>query len=63
MWDKNKVTIEFIQYTDQMIHFSVSNGNGEFQIWGTIIYAHNTLDKRRRLWEDINKIAQNVRWP
>src|SRR4051794_29237305 len=60
MWDKTKVCLKGIQYTDQLVLFRVDNASGDFQMWGTAIYAHNTLDKRRILRGDIKKIAQNV---
>src|SRR4051812_9779869 len=31
MWDKTKVCLKSIQYTDQLVHFSVGNVNGDFQ--------------------------------
>ncbi|XP_058782827.1 uncharacterized protein LOC131657446 [Vicia villosa] len=62
-WNPNKVCIKTIKVSDQFIHFSVYKPNGDFHMWGTAIYAHNTLEKRKVLWSDIESLAQISQGP
>ncbi|XP_058726099.1 uncharacterized protein LOC131597415 [Vicia villosa] len=63
MWDNNKVDIKSICSSEQMIHCAVYDKNDNFQHWLTAIYADNKLDRRRKLWKEIEQINSTQQGP
>ncbi|CAK8532803.1 unnamed protein product [Lathyrus sativus] len=63
-WDENKVDIEHVCITDQLIHYKICDNTGNVLNWLTAIYAQNQLDMRRKLWQDIETIhyQQHGQW-
>ncbi|XP_058741780.1 uncharacterized protein LOC131614173 [Vicia villosa] len=62
-WDNNKVDVQFVQSTSQLIHCRVDDAKGVFKYWLTAVYAHNQLDKRKKLWRDIEQIQSSLNGP
>lgn len=42
-WDDNRVEIEHVSSTNQMIHCKVMETNGKFMYWMTARYWHTTF--------------------
>lgn len=55
-WDDSRRHIDCIHSTDQMLHCRVTDAAGVFMFWMTAVYAHNQLNRRKTLWQDIVKI-------
>ncbi|XP_058768747.1 uncharacterized protein LOC131642529 [Vicia villosa] len=58
-WDDNRRHIELIDSTDQFIHCKIRDDKGDFKYWMNVVYAHNQLQLRKKLWQDILKIHSN----
>src|SRR4051812_28475423 len=63
LWNNNKIQVKRICSSDQMIHVGIYSIQGDLQMWCTTIYAHNSLDKRHKLWEDIEQLSYNINAP
>lgn len=59
MWNSKNVDIKRRSSTNQLIHCGVYDVVGNFKHWITYVYTSNRLDKRRMLWQDIEKIHNN----
>lgn len=55
-WDSNKVDVRFVKSTNQLLHCGVFDLIGNFKFWLTAVYASNELDRRKRLWKDVESI-------
>lgn len=53
IWDDSEIKVKYMSYTAQLC--GVYSLNDEFMVWCTVIFALNTLDKRRTFWKDIEK--------
>ncbi|KAF1884105.1 hypothetical protein Lal_00046391 [Lupinus albus] len=63
LWDYTRVNVQSIHSTGQLIHLSVSDVDGTFRNWTTIIYAQNQLEKRKILLRDITTISTTLVGP
>ncbi|CAK8576024.1 unnamed protein product [Lathyrus sativus] len=63
-WDEKKRNMALVESTDQLIHCKINDVNGNFLFWLTAIYAHNQLQCRKELCQDIERInaQQNGPW-
>lgn len=61
--NSTKVEVHLIHSSSQFIHCRVNDSNGMFKYWLTAVYAHNQLDKIRKLWKEIEQIQQNIYGP
>ncbi|XP_058726138.1 uncharacterized protein LOC131597458 [Vicia villosa] len=62
-WDHNKWNLRYVSSSSQHIHCGVYDTHGDFHFWITAIYAHNTLEERRRLWTKLETIHMNQQGP
>lgn len=60
LWQPSVMDIRLVQCSDQYMHCEVLGMDGKFQYWLTIIYAHNQLDCRRKLWQDLIDLSQYI---
>lgn len=61
--DKSRIKVEKILSTDQFIHVGIYSLNGALQNWCTTIYAHNSLNLRRKLWKYLEAIHNGTQGP
>lgn len=45
-----------IHPSDQHIHVGIKSLDGTLQSWCTVVYAHNNINLRKKLWEDLEGI-------
>ncbi|KAL2895084.1 hypothetical protein RDABS01_010993 [Bienertia sinuspersici] len=45
--------VQPLGYSDQMIHMEVQPGSGAPSFYCSFVYAHNTANERRSLWEEL----------
>lgn len=64
LWDNTKVDLRMNNSSSQHIHCEVLSVDGKFLYWLTAVYAHNQLEKRKRLWKRLTDIhtAQTGSW-
>lgn len=62
-WDPNKIDVKCIKITSQLVHCGMFDFVGNFMYWLTAIYAHNELEKRKTLWNDIEAIHRQQQGP
>lgn len=48
-WDDNRINVEYVESTDQLIHYSMVDTTGKFLYWMAAIYAQNQLRVRKQL--------------
>ncbi|XP_058761622.1 uncharacterized protein LOC131635037 [Vicia villosa] len=63
LWDNNKFNIRATCSIEQLVHFGIYNASGDLRMWCTVIYAYNTLEKRKVLWQYIQAILSNTKGP
>ncbi|XP_058756286.1 uncharacterized protein LOC131629522 [Vicia villosa] len=63
MWDSSRVRVEKVSSSDQCIHVGIYNLNGTLQQWCMAVYAHNTLNLRRKMWEELENIHKITTGP
>lgn len=61
-WDPNKVSIDLIIFSSQMIHCKFASLSGIGYTWCTIIYAFNKPDQRKLLWNAIGKLQLHIQY-
>ncbi|CAK8579658.1 unnamed protein product [Lathyrus sativus] len=61
-WNDGNIDIISNKITDQMVHCEVRDAQGGFKFWLTVVYAHNKLELRRKLWHDIEHSQQPGPW-
>lgn len=62
LWEPNKVQIQKIRATEQIIHCHTTHVGGKIS-WLIAIYASNKLEKRKALWKDLaNWKQQHIPW-
>ncbi|XP_058732785.1 uncharacterized protein LOC131604357 [Vicia villosa] len=62
-WKSSHNDISLIASTDQMLHYSMKDIQGDLKFHMTVVYAMNTLANRRCLWNDIEKLNNNNNAP
>lgn len=63
IWDDHVYTIQPLDKHDQFIHCLVTGKQNGMCCYLTVVYGHNDSDKRRNLWEQLKRIAQNITGP
>lgn len=63
LWKAHILDIRRLQASDQFIHYGVYDINGNWLYWLTFVYAHNQLERRRKLWIDIEMLAGGIQGP
>ncbi|XP_058746230.1 uncharacterized protein LOC131619107 [Vicia villosa] len=62
-WDPNIWSIIPSEKTDQLVHSAVYTKAGNLSHHLTIVYAHNQLNNRRNLWQDLIRISVHIQGP
>ncbi|XP_058767824.1 uncharacterized protein LOC131641534 [Vicia villosa] len=62
-WDPHMWSIIPSEKTDQLIHSAVYTKDGVLSHHLTTVYAHNQLNNRRILWQDLNRISAHLQGP
>ena len=60
IWDDSWYDVQLINSSAQLIHCQVKERSKGFQFNLSVIYGFNTIEQRKSLWTDLNKMAQNV---
>nr|XP_010312970.1 uncharacterized protein LOC104644590 [Solanum lycopersicum] len=60
IWDDSWYDVQQINRSAQLIHCQVKERSKGFQFNFSVIYGFNTIEQRKSLWTDLNKMAQNV---
>ncbi|XP_058756104.1 uncharacterized protein LOC131629335 [Vicia villosa] len=63
IWNDGLVDFRVINSSSQHIHCGIYDTHGSFRFWLTAIYAHNQLELRRRLWNNIERIHSSQKGP
>ncbi|XP_058746350.1 uncharacterized protein LOC131619250 [Vicia villosa] len=58
-WNDNKVGVQMVKVTDQMIHCGIQVSTGRWKYWLIAVYAMNHLEQGQKLWRDIEDIYRN----
>lgn len=61
MWKDRSIKMKVMKCSDQFIHCEMYTIHGMKKHWLTIIYAHNQLVNRKKLWLDIKNYANTVK--
>ncbi|XP_058726331.1 uncharacterized protein LOC131597664 [Vicia villosa] len=62
-WDDNKVDIRHVKSSSQFIYYSVHDMNGNFPYLLTAVYAHNQLNQRKNMWQNMEDICKSQQGP
>lgn len=62
-WDSKMIDVRVNYSSSQLIYRGLYDLAGKFLFWITAIYAANTLDQRRRLWNEIEDIYNRQQGP
>ncbi|XP_058741550.1 uncharacterized protein LOC131613927 [Vicia villosa] len=62
-WNPNIWSITPIEKTEQLVHSDVYTNAGTLSHHLTIVYAHNQINNRRSLWQDLSRISNNIQGP
>lgn len=63
LWNETRIKVINHGSSSQFTHYSIHYLNGDLKIWCTTIYALNKLEQRKKLWEDIKHIHNNIKDP
>lgn len=61
LWKEGSSDINNKESSDQYIHYKVNNVSNSYAL--IVIYAHNQLINRRKIWMDINQLANSIQGP
>ncbi|XP_058783939.1 uncharacterized protein LOC131658687 [Vicia villosa] len=62
-WNPLVWSMTIIEKSGQFIHTEVYAKQGGFSHYLTVIYAHNQITNRRILWQDLQRINDNINGP
>ncbi|KAH0698460.1 hypothetical protein KY284_012675 [Solanum tuberosum] len=63
LWDPNCYDITLHHKSSQLIHCLVRDRSNDQQLLVTVIYAFNTIDQRKPLWQDLKQLSQGITYP
>ncbi|XP_058722962.1 uncharacterized protein LOC131594771 [Vicia villosa] len=63
MWKTHEIKIKVLQIEEQFIHVEVISMDNKTQYYATIVYAMNQIERRKILWEQIDKIGEHMDKP
>lgn len=61
MWKEGSSDINNKESSGQYIHYKVNNVSNSYAL--VVIYAHNQLINMRKIWMDINQLANSIQGP
>lgn len=62
VWNPEKLKIATLEKSEQLIHNEVYDKQGKSHHL-TIVYVHNQLANKRKLWEELIKIKEDIIGP
>ncbi|XP_058776279.1 uncharacterized protein LOC131650591 [Vicia villosa] len=63
LWDDQEVTVKVLTVEEQFIHIDVQHRDNKRHYLATIVYALNQLEKRKILWEHIDRLGDSIHLP
>ncbi|XP_020272510.1 uncharacterized protein LOC109847689 [Asparagus officinalis] len=63
LWNNDLMTVQSSSITDQCLTCFVQLKNGKLSCLMSMVYASNQRENRKRLWQDLLEIKQNVNCP
>lgn len=62
-WQLDKLDIQVIQFSDQFVHCTFETINKNWKGCVTFIYAQNSVDKRKQLWQTLTDLSKGMNSP
>ena len=63
IWDDSWYEVKMIASSAQMIHCYIQERSKGYQFNLTVVYGFNTIEQRKSMWDEMNKMGQSVILP